>query len=146
MNWLKLHIVPYLIVLLSMVFLAATTSDSYALSIEISGHTKIQGNMFIGLYRKNDAFPEKSGTYKNTIQKVSNTKLTYTFYALPKDTYAIAVFHDQNGNGILDKNLVGVPVERYGFSNNVRGVFSAPSFKEASIKLDENISMKIFIR
>jgi uncharacterized protein (DUF2141 family) len=46
-------------------------------------------------------------------------------------TYGISAFHDQNDNQKLDTNLIGVPVEDYGASNNARGVFGPPSFDDA---------------
>ena len=45
---------------------------------------------------------------------------TVTFDGVPAGRYALMVIHDENGNGRLDTNLVGMPVEGYGFSNNPR--------------------------
>jgi uncharacterized protein (DUF2141 family) len=45
--------------------------------------------------------------------------------------YAIILFHDENGNGKLDKNALGVPTEPYGFSNNVQGFLGPPAFEKA---------------
>ncbi|PKQ09236.1 MAG: hypothetical protein CVT73_03735 [Alphaproteobacteria bacterium HGW-Alphaproteobacteria-12] len=52
---------------------------------------------------------------------------------LPPGRYGVIVFHDENDNGLLDVNIFGLPVEGYGFSNNVMGFLSAPSFDKASI-------------
>ena len=46
--------------------------------------------------------------------------------------YAIILFHDENGNGKLDKNALGVPTEPYGFSNNVPGFLGPPAYKKRS--------------
>ena len=48
----------------------------------------------------------------------------------------MAVVHDENMNGKLDTNWAGLPTEGYGFSNDVRGVLSAPTFAAASFKYD----------
>jgi uncharacterized protein (DUF2141 family) len=50
--------------------------------------------------------------------------------------YAIAAFLDANGNGRLDRNLIGLPNEPYGFSNDVgrRGI---PSFEGALVEVRE---------
>jgi len=45
--------------------------------------------------------------------------------------YAIKVFHDENANGELDINFLGIPKESYGFSNHARGRFGPPPFAEA---------------
>jgi uncharacterized protein (DUF2141 family) len=52
------------------------------------------------------------------------------FADLPPGTYAIALFHDENGNGRLDTRF-GVPTEGFGFSNNPRILFGPPSFATA---------------
>ena len=50
--------------------------------------------------------------------------------------YAAFVLHDGNGNGKVDSNIVGVPTEGFGFSNDVRPqVFpipKSPTWKEVS--------------
>jgi uncharacterized protein (DUF2141 family) len=54
------------------------------------------------------------------------------FNDIPPGVYAVAVFHDENANGKLDKNFLGIPREGYGASNNVRPKMSAPAFKDAA--------------
>jgi uncharacterized protein (DUF2141 family) len=46
-------------------------------------------------------------------------------------TYGLSAFHDQNENGKLDTNFLGMPIEDYCASNNARGVFGPPSFDDA---------------
>lgn len=60
--------------------------------------------------------------------------------------YAVMVTHDENGNGRLDTNIVGMPVEGYGFSNNPN-VMRKPTFEEAAFDVaDDNVSIDITIR
>ena len=54
---------------------------------------------------------------------------------LPPGTYAISVYHDANGNQELDTNMLGMPREGYGFSNDARGVAGPPSFQAASFEI-----------
>jgi uncharacterized protein (DUF2141 family) len=59
---------------------------------------------------------------------------------------AVIAFHDENDNGLLDANALGVPTEGYGFSNNAQGFLSAPSFAAAAVTLgqtDQNISVSL---
>ena len=57
-------------------------------------------------------------------------------FDLPPGTYAAASFHDANDNGKFDKNLVGWPLEGFGFSNNAQvSFFRPPSFADASFTL-----------
>ena len=56
--------------------------------------------------------------------------------------YAVIVIHDENDSGGLDVNMMGVPTEGYGFSNDAHGFLSAPAFEAAAITvgdMDQNI-------
>lgn len=60
--------------------------------------------------------------------------------------YAVMVTHDENGNGKLDTNIVGMPTEGYGFSNNPR-VMRKPTFDEAAFDVaDGDVALDIAIR
>ena len=68
---------------------------------------------------------------------------------LPHGEYAISLFVDSNGNKKIDKNFLGIPKEQYGFSNNVMGRMSAPSFDQAKFVVSgpttQNIKLRIGI-
>ncbi len=51
--------------------------------------------------------------------------------------YAIAVYHDVNGNRKFDKNWIGLPKEPFGVSNNPRVRLGPPKFKEAAFEVNE---------
>jgi uncharacterized protein (DUF2141 family) len=63
-------------------------------------------------------------------------KSAVIFSNLDPGRYAIILFHDENGNGKLDKNALGVPTEPYGFSNNVQGFLGPPAFEKTAMRLD----------
>ncbi|HWA71969.1 MAG TPA: DUF2141 domain-containing protein [Polyangiaceae bacterium] len=53
------------------------------------------------------------------------------FDKVPAGTLGISAFHDENSNGKLDTNFVGMPVEDYCASRDARGTFGPPSFDDA---------------
>jgi uncharacterized protein (DUF2141 family) len=68
------------------------------------------------------------------------------FDGLPSGTYALALIHDENGNGKLD-TMMGIPKEGFGFSRNPAIRFGPPSFKSAEVaivsgQVDETVKMK----
>lgn len=66
------------------------------------------------------------------------------FANIPPGKYAMVVIHDENMNGKLDTNWLGVPNEGYGFSNNAKALLSAPSFSDASFLYNgQNINMTL---
>ncbi|MFN5415519.1 MAG: DUF2141 domain-containing protein [Flavobacteriia bacterium] len=134
---------------MNLYFILAITMKLFApkpnnLVINLEGISNTKGNIRCALYRSSDKFPDEKNNFKYKVVSAKNSQLI--FENLNTDTYALAVFHDENKNGILDKNIFGVPTEKYGFSNNARGVFSAPSFKEAAVNLKSDKTISIFLK
>ena len=81
------------------------------------------------------------------IMKVRRSQARCDFADIPPGNYAIAVVHDENMNGKLDTGLMGVPKEGYGFSNDARALFGAPTFAAAAMKYDgRNLELTIKMR
>ena len=77
---------------------------------------------------------------------ISGASAVTTFEDVPAGPFAVSVYHDEDGDGKMDTNLVGIPSEDYGFSADASGVFGAPSFEEASLELAAGASMQITVR
>jgi uncharacterized protein (DUF2141 family) len=70
-------------------------------------------------------------------QKLAVTgKETVLRFNLPAGHYAVQVMHDENDNGKLDANFMGIPTEGYGFSNNPN-VMRRAHFDEARFEVGE---------
>tara|TARA_B100001093_G_scaffold62402_1_gene52452 strand:- start:5148 stop:5555 length:408 start_codon:yes stop_codon:yes gene_type:complete len=117
------------------------------LKVLVSGCKSQKGQLFIALYDDKDEFPIFGKQLIGEIVPLSKKpRHEFTFKKLIHKTYAIAVFHDINSNGKLDRNALGLPLEPYGFSNNARNTFSAPSFSQASFVHEEEQSISISVR
>ncbi|MHB0887805.1 DUF2141 domain-containing protein [Acidithiobacillus sp.] len=76
--------------------------------------------------------------------KIRKTQARCDFENIPPGTYALAVIHDENMNGKLDTNWLGIPTEGYGFSNDATALRGAPSFSAASFHYDRgNLDLTI---
>lgn len=71
----------------------------------------------------------------------SQTKIEWQIENLAYGQYAIAVYHDKNKNGKLDINMLGIPLEDYGFSNNARGRFGPASWSQAKFTVNERTAV-----
>jgi len=79
--------------------------------------------------------------------KVRHTQARCDFEDIPPGTYALAVIHDENSNGTLDTNWLGVPTEGYGFSNDAKGWLGAPLFAAAGFAYDgRNLELTISLQ
>ena len=136
-----------LLLLLLVLSLTSTTEKSnISLTVQVNGFSSAEGKAFVGIYRPQDKWPEINKQFIGKVVAIENGVAKITFETLEKGSYAIAVFHDRNRNGILDKNMLGMPVEKYGFSNNARETFSAPSFQSAAVNLDKSKWISINVK
>jgi len=115
------------------------------LKINVRGIKGSTGVISVGLYNKEGAFPDSEKIFQGQKVAVIGKEILVTFSNLPQGEYAVAVFHDENTNGKLDKNFLGIPKEAYGFSNDAHGVFGPPPFKDAKVTLKENSTLEIVI-
>jgi len=76
------------------------------------------------------------------IIKIRKSQARCDFMDIPPGTYAMVVIHDENMNGKLDTNALGIPKEGYGFSNNAKKWLGTPSFSDASFSYDgQNVDL-----
>jgi len=113
------------------------------LTVTIEGVKDSAGWVQIGIFNNAKTFPDDDGQYLFVEIKAKAPVTTYTFENLPFDEYAIAVFHDVNSDHKCNTNMIGIPTEGYGFSNNIKPFLSAPSFSKTKFEFNETSSIDI---
>ncbi|MFK7983967.1 MAG: DUF2141 domain-containing protein [Saprospiraceae bacterium] len=123
----------------SILMASPVTAQNSTLKVTIQNIQKAKGNIMIAVFRGEANFLEDDKDIASKIALVEKTgELTVVFPNLPfGNDYAVAVYHDLNGNGALNTNLFGVPTEAYGFSNNARSKWGAPKYNVARFELNE---------
>lgn len=94
------------------------------------------GQIVLAVYDSEESWMDESLilTYRFVpVRQVGDIAITFD---LPKGNYAISVYHDVNGDKKLNTNLMGIPKEPYGFSNDARATFSAPPYEDAMFTLN----------
>lgn len=90
-----------------------------------------QGQVLLALFNEGKGFPGKfHQATKRGVTRLKNRKASYEFKVKP-GTWAIAVVHDENKNGKMDTNWIGIPKEGYGASRDPRPRVGAPDFDDA---------------
>ncbi len=120
--------------LLSIGIVAAYTSHAQVgnLNLNITALRSSKGSVLINLYRSEEGFPtDQEKVWKSAKVPVITPTLGYMFENIPFGTYAITIAHDENGNGRLNMNFLGIPKEGTGTSNDARGSFGPPKFADA---------------
>ena len=113
------------------------------LSITISNIHPVEGNIFIAIYDNNDDYMDIEKASFQKIAAVESDVQTIIMNNIPAGEYAVSVFHDLNNNGKLDTNAIGIPVEPYGFSNDARGKFGPPKFRNTKFTFKSTREIKI---
>ena len=111
-------------------------TKSGTLTVLIDGFSSDKGDAKIALCNSIEGYKSDDKAYRREAARISNGKVEWAFEDLPFGEYVIKVFHDENGNFKLDKNLFGAPAEAYGFSNNARATFGPPDYKKAAFQFD----------
>lgn len=109
----------------------------HRLEAEIEGLRNSNGKVRCALWNSPRGFAKNDDSqFASAIADIDDRRATCSFNNLPAGSYAIAVLHDENGNGKMDDDFLGLPKEGYGFSNDAKGLLSAPPFAAAEIKYD----------
>ena len=104
---------------------------SGTLELEIGGFRNNHGQALIYLYPNATGFPEtEAPEVRKFAREIVAQRVDLRIDNLPYHAYALAVLHDENRNGQMDKNLLGFPLEGFGFSRNPTHLFGPPSFSE----------------
>lgn len=111
------------------------------LVVRFNGMNSNNGNVKIALCNSDLNYKDHRYPFIGKTIAIKNNNSLIEFEDLPFGDYAIKAFHDEDSNDDLNTNILGIPIEDYGFSNNARGMFGPPSWEDA--KFNFNSETKI---
>jgi len=105
-------------------------------SVTIDNIKNGKGSLIVTLYTPEirsafPAHPEKALEKSNV--PIEGERQTIVFKNLNDGNYEISTVHDENGNGKMDSNFLGLPKEGFGFSNNPTLLRGGPEFEAVSV-------------
>jgi len=134
---------------LLILFAPAVTAGDLKISVE--GIRSTRGTILLGLYDNLETFmraielsdtdgflSDLSRFAAMALRANAARKSAVVLTNLDPGQYAVILFHDENENGRIDKNVLDVPTVPYGFSNNVQGfpgLPGLPAFREAAMQI-----------
>ena len=114
-----------------------TTNSMGRLEIIINGFSNNDGDCWFALDNSEEVYESEDTVWIGKILQIENNEVIVVIDSLEYGEYAVKVFHDENRNGKLDTDFLGIPDEDYGFSNNVSSWFGPPSWKRAKFLFDK---------
>jgi uncharacterized protein (DUF2141 family) len=111
------------------------------LTVAVSGLKSNTGMVKVGLYNSEGTFLKT--IYKSITSEIKNNSATVTFVGIPKGEYGISTYQDENSNGILDKNMIGIPSEDFACSNNAKGFMGPPAYEDAKFNINKDLKIDI---
>ena len=104
-------------------------------AVRVSGLGSKSAAVMVAVFLDVAGFPDVNAA-DTTTETLGNGDVAEIELKLPlSGMAAVAVFQDLDGNGVLTKNVVGLPMEPYGFSRNARATFGPPKFEAAAVDL-----------
>jgi uncharacterized protein (DUF2141 family) len=122
--------------------LATFTQFSFAVTFEVKGLRNTNGNVICYLYSSEIGFPtEPNKATRKVSSEISADKTSRCHFddiSLFKEKVAVSVLHDEDKNGEMRTNIIGIPKEGWAASNNAEAqTFGPPTFEDA--KFDPQI-------
>ena len=113
------------------------------LEVRIDGLRSADGYVRVALHGQvpEGAFPADDGVVAASFRRAAEGAVRIVFADVAPGAYAVAAFHDADGDGALNQNVVGMPTEGHGFSNGARGFMGPPSFEDAAVTVGESEAM-----
>lgn len=107
------------------------------LTVELSALRSTKGQVGCLLFKTASGFPlEPTKAQAKALVPITGRTATCVFSGLEPGEYALSAMHDENGNGELDRNFLGIPKEGVAFSNGARIGMGPPAFAEAKAKVE----------
>ncbi|MCP5397019.1 MAG: DUF2141 domain-containing protein [Sphingomonadaceae bacterium] len=124
---------------------AASATPNGTVSVTVSGLKHTRGKLIACLWRDKPGFPtcQKSKGARRQTLAISGGTMRVTFPDVAPGQYAVTIQHDEDGDGKMDTNFIGMPKEGVGVSNNPGGM---PGWKKSLFPVSGDTSIAVTIR
>jgi uncharacterized protein (DUF2141 family) len=135
---IRLGLLPALVIAMACASLAQAP-EKYKITVTVTGIRNTTGNVRVALWSDSNTVAQ----LKVVDIDPKTLKATAVFEEVAPGTYGVRVLHDENNNGKLDFDEMGMPLEGYGHSNNPEKRPGPPNWDEYKFVLDKDTTMEI---
>jgi uncharacterized protein (DUF2141 family) len=98
------------------------------LLVDVTGVRSASGEVAVTLYPDDPSRFLAPGGKQARVRLPARAQVTQACFRLDRGAYAIAVYHDADGDRDFDRTIVGMPLEGFGFSNNPANLTALPDY------------------
>lgn len=113
------------------------------ISVHVHNVQSDKGDVNVAVYNSDATFLSFDEVYTTGTEVAHQGIVKLQIEDLPSGEYALAVFHDENGNGKLDTNWLGIPKEKVAFSKGKMKTFGPPKYRECSFWITSDYEIDI---
>ncbi len=127
------------------VFLLVATAgfSQNQIVVEVVNVPKSNGKISVAIYDSEDSFLKFDQVFSSGSSEAKSGTTKVLLNNIPDGEYAIALFHDENGNDELDTNWLGIPKEKVAFSNAKMRAFGPPKYIDCAFKVENDTKIAI---
>ncbi len=123
---------------------ACSLTSQESLKVKVSNIIEQQGQIILTLYNKAEGFAKSGNEIKKVLkQNFKGANAIIEIENLPAGDYSVIILHDKNKDGACNYNFIGIPIEGYGFSNNIVPRLSVPSFQQTMFSFPQKQEITI---
>ncbi len=130
-------------IFLGILWLPLSLFSQNTISVHVNNVDSSKGHIKVALYDSDENFLSFDQVLKSGSAPAQKGTVALQLINLPVGEYALAVFHDENGNGELDTNWLGIPKEKVAFSRAKMKTFGPPKYKECAFMVTSDYKISI---
>ncbi|MBL6662509.1 MAG: DUF2141 domain-containing protein [Flavobacteriales bacterium] len=139
-----MQIIRYLLIVsVALLIILYPKAKKYDIEVVVSNINTQQGNIELAVFDKSEVFLQKDKSIRKYSKPVIGNSIIIKVEDLPEGHYAVSLYHDVNGDKECNLNVIGIPKEPYGFSNNFKPLIRQPNFEDCHFFVSENQEIHI---
>lgn len=132
--------IRFILLLALAIFLTGAHSGKMSgkLLLDVKNIRSTDGMIWVGIYNSPSNYLQKEKAIVKGFHIRQTGSVLIPLDDMPYGEYAIAIFHDENNNGELDRTLIGIPSEPYAFSRKPSSKWRIPDFREIQFHFNQD--------
>lgn len=117
--------------------MAVAAAEYAPVTLRIEGLRDVSGTLHISVYDSEEDWLGDDTVLLRTVEidEARDGETVTVRLELAPGEYALSIYYDRNGNGVLDTNFLGIPREPVASSNNARPRFGPPRYEDAVFRV-----------